>query len=720
MVLYLLAGWQGCVQLGSAISAIGSVIMERIRWGNGLIDLIVGIDADRPVTIDSLDVAGHERTTPARQPLVELLVLGQGRMLTNTRFTSTAVGDRLRYLGHRTETGDIAETLIIDQRDEVTGLQVSTTLTAYAGVAGFQTTTTVHNTSQSVHLIQLLSSLALGCVLDDGERLDDLVLHSARNSWCAESRWTQTRLRADEGLGRIGRPDWDIESRSSVAAVSTSTWSTGQQLPTAVIDNLATGRAIGWQIEHNGAWCWEVDSRWIGLDEVAVILSGPDDLDHQWVLRLAPDDRFTTVPASITVSRAGWQGAVAALTEHRRAIRRPLVRPDLPVIFNDYMNALMGDPTTEKLLPLIDAAARTGAEYFCIDAGWYDDGGNWWPSVGDWQPSTVRFPDGGLQRVLDHIRSRGMLPGLWVEPEVIGVHSPAANRLPDEAFLQRYGVRIVEHDRYFLDLRHAAARAHLDEVIDRLVEGYGVRFFKLDYNVTPGAGTDRDAFSVGDGLLQQNRAQLDWLRGVRDRHPEVVIENCSSGAMRMDYALLSLLELQSTSDQMDPALYAPIAAAAPASVTPEQAGNWAYPQPGMTAEEITFCMITGLAGRVYLSGHLNRMSEAELGLVREGVQAYEGLRADLGQAAPFWPSGLPSSQDPVVVLGLRAPDASYLYVWFTQPGEHAPVTLDLGPGTVISTVYPASLPDWSLSWESNRLTIQPHGVGLTARVFRIA
>ena len=104
MVLYLLAGWQGCVQLGSAISAIGSVIMERIRWGNGLIDLIVGIDADRPVTIDSLDVAGHERTTPARQPLVELLVLGQGRMLTNTRFTSTAVGDRLRYLGHRTET----------------------------------------------------------------------------------------------------------------------------------------------------------------------------------------------------------------------------------------------------------------------------------------------------------------------------------------------------------------------------------------------------------------------------------------------------------------------------------------------------------------------------------------------------------------------------------------------------------------------------------------
>lgn len=495
-----------------------------------------------------------------------------------------------------------------------------------------------------------------------------------------------------------------------------------------MIDNLATGRALAWQVEHNGAWRWEVDGRWIGPDEVAVVLSGPDDLDHHWTVRLGPGESFETVPASVAVSRDGWQGAIAAMTRHRRAIRRQLVRPDLPVIFNDYMNALMGDPTTEKLLPLIDAAAETGAEYFCIDAGWYDDGGHWWPSVGDWQPSTTRFPDGGLQRVLDHIRDRGMLPGLWVEPEVIGVRSPAATRLPDEAFLQRYGRRIVEQERYFLDLRHPAARAHLDEVVDRLVNEYGARFFKFDYNVTPGAGTDRDAFSVGDGLLQQNRAQLDWLRGVRDRHPDVLIENCSSGAMRMDYALMSLLELQSTSDQMDPALYAPIAAAAPASLTPEQAGNWAYPQPEMPPEEIAFCMITGMAGRVYLSGHLNRMSAAELALVREGVQAYEGLRADLAQSLPCWPLGLPSSLDEVVVLGLRAPEATYLYVWFTQPGDHEPVTLELTglsgteSATVdVSVVYPTSLADWQLDWtpETTSLTVDPGVAGLTARVLRI-
>ena len=89
------------------------------------------------------------------------------------------------------------------------------------------------------------------------------------------------------------------------------------------------------------------------------------------------------MPVAVAVSAAGFEGAMAGLTRYRRALRRP--HPDhqrLPVIFNDYMNTLMGDPTTDKLLPLISAAAEVGAEYFCIDAGWYDERRGWWDSVG--------------------------------------------------------------------------------------------------------------------------------------------------------------------------------------------------------------------------------------------------------------------------------------------------------------------------------------------------
>jgi alpha-galactosidase len=188
---------------------------------------------------------------------------------------------------------------------------------------------------------------------------------------------------------------------------------------------------------------------------------------------------------------------------------------------------------------------------------------------------------------------------------------------------------------------------------------------------------------------------------------------------------MTLLELQSTSDQMDPALYAPIAAAAPASLAPEQAGNWAYPQPGMPPEEIAFCLVTGLAGRLYLSGHLNRMSADELALVREGVTAYEGLRDDLAQSVPFWPLGLPTSLDDVVVLGLRSPAATYLYVWFPKSGDHEAVTLDLstieGWSGRVETVYPTTLPGWRTEGldGSRTLTVEPGTGGLTARVLRL-
>ncbi|MDP9026205.1 MAG: alpha-galactosidase, partial [Actinomycetota bacterium] len=492
--------------------------------------------------------------------------------------------------------------------------------------------------------------------------------------------------------------------------------------PTSVLANTRSGRGVAFQLEHNGAWRWELDALRDGANALAVILNGPTDLDHQWTHRLAPGERFSSIPVSVAVSSDGHQGALAALTHQRRAIRRSnTADAETAIVFNDYMNTLMGDPTTEKLLPLIDAAAKVGAEYFCIDAGWYDDGGAWWGSVGEWQPSTLRFPDGGLVRVLDHIRERGMLPGLWLEPEVVGVHSPIAHVLPDAAFLQRFGMRVVEHDRYFLDLRHPAAIAHLDSVVDRLVDEYGARFFKLDYNVTPGAGTDRNALSAGDGLLEHNRAHLRWIDRMVARHPEVIFENCASGAMRLDYAMMSRLDLQSTSDQQDFRLSAAISASAPASLLPEQAANWAYPQPGMPPEELAFALVNGLAGRLYLSGRLDGMSDAETALVTEAVDAFRSIRGELRRSVPFWPLGLPGWRDEVLAVGFAAPEASYLAIW--NRGDATEIALPLphlaGAELTISTVFPRELPEWPTAWTADGTMRGQAATGYAARLFRL-
>jgi alpha-galactosidase len=271
-----------------------------------------------------------------------------------------------------------------------------------------------------------------------------------------------------------------------------------------------------------------------------------------------------------------------------------------------------------------------------------------------------------------------MVPGLWLEPEVVGVRSPVAAGLPPEAFFQRDGVRLAEQGRHQLDLRHPAARAHLDKTVDRIVGDWGVGYLKLDYNIVVDPGTCAPGdLSPGAGLLGHAHAYLDWLSDILDRHPGLVVENCASGGMRMDGATLAVAQLQSISDQQDPLRFPPIAAAAPTAVPPEQGAVWAYPQPDHDDDLITFTLGGALLGRIHLSGHLNRMTAHQLGLVRDALNTYKSIRGDLARALPFWPLGLPGWTDAWPALGLRVPDGpSYVSVW--RRGGEAELLLPIG------------------------------------------
>ena len=116
-------------------------------------------------------------------------------------------------------------------------------------------------------------------------------------------------------------------------------------------------------------------------------------------------------------------------------------------------------PQQKKEIPLIDAATEAGCEYFCIDAGWYDkrllvDG------VGRWQESKERFPN-GLKEVTDYIRSKGMIPGVWLELEVMGIKCPMVNDVCDDTwFFTRHGKRVHDRSRYQLDFRNQKVIAH--------------------------------------------------------------------------------------------------------------------------------------------------------------------------------------------------------------------------------------------------------------------
>jgi alpha-galactosidase len=696
-------------------------VAELVVWGHEALRLSIAVSEDNAPCLVGLDTGDVRVDFPEPQPLVEILASGSGHIFASKRLVQTQLGASLRYVSHVASKSKGRLLLDLHLQTADGAIAVTAHLTTITGSPVLRAVVTVTNVNAGDEL-QLLAvaswAQAFGTV-SGAVSTRKWRLRHAVSDWLAEGRWQDDAV--EQFLPRIAHALTSHTPRGSASFVSKGTWSTGEGLPVAVLhsDDLSWA----WQVEHNGPWRFELGE----LEQDGYFaLSGPTDLDHQWSVSLAPGMSFTSVPVSVALGSDPTQ-AVAALTHSRRSDRRP--HPDnerAAVVFNDYMNTLNGDPSTDKLMPLIDAAAAAGAEIFCIDAGWYADDGGWWDAVGQWSPSRTRFPQ-GLDEVTERITALGMTPGLWLEPEVVGVRSPMVEQLPREAFLSRGGEPLVEQGRLHLDLRHPAARHHLDNVISNLIRTLGIGYFKLDYNIDPGPGTDYDASSVGAGLLEHNRAYQAWLDGILDAHPGLVLENCASGGMRADQALLSRLQLQSTSDQQDPLLYPPIAAAAPMLMVPEQAANWAYPQPDMSDEEIAFTLATSVLGRFYLSGRLDLMGDDQFALVRDAVSLSKQLRDVIAVSTPFWPLGLPGWADEWLSLGLDH-DGEYLVtVWNrpTGPDSVACTTLDFpglrGGEVEVEELHPLRLATWATRWsaKTGQLEVRNPTGKAGARVFRV-
>lgn len=607
----------------------------------------------------------------------------------------TAPGYLLLFDGIEEGRNDLGDTLTIRQHDDVTGAQVTTLWQFYDGLPILRAWNTVTNTSSCDQTLELLSGFFYGAVEKDNrpgetaysyadEKMSMAVVY---NSWQKELNVRRFRLQ-DLGMG-FTQPRVHQRTSRQIEVTNTGNWSAKSQLPMGYLQNDMADNSLFFQIEHSGSWHYEIGDQ---CRHFYLMVSGPNELQNHWSRVLHPGDSFTTVPVAVGVGRASMEDAIGTLTRYRRLIRRPNSDNErLPIIFNDYMNCLFGDPTTEREWPMIDAAAKAGCDYYVIDAGWYAEG-NWWDSVGEWQVCEKRFP-GGLRKVTDRIREKGMIPGLWLEIEVMGIRCKLAGELPDECFFMRHGKRVYDRSRYQLDFRHPLVIQHVNGVIDRLVREYGVGYFKMDYNIEPGIGTEVDADSAGDGMFKHEQAYLRWLDSLYVRYPDLVIENCSSGGLRMDYAMLARNSIQSTSDQEDYATYAVIAANACVGVTPEQSAVWSYPMEGGDREETVFNMVNTLLGRVHQSGHLAKLEPERFALVKEALDLYRSIRADIRTGVPYWPMDVASYEDQWLCGGLRCGGVTYLAVWRREGGP-ASWTIDLSgayPGEAIEVdcIYPA-------------------------------
>ena len=283
-----------------------------------------------------------------------------------------------------------------------------------------------------------------------------------------------------------------------------------------------------------------------------------------------------------------------------------------------------------------------------------------------------------------------MVMGLWLEIEVMGIACKLAKTLPDSWFVCRHGKRHIDNKRYLLDFRNPDVRKYCRDVVERLIRDYGVGYFKVDYNVTMGYGSDLDTDSCSGAILDHYRALHQWYEEIFEAHPDLVIENCGSGAQRMDYGMLRLLSLQSTSDQTDYLYNSYIASSVATAVTPEQAGMWVYPYED-EAEHVIYNMVNGILLRPYMSGMVWKLGDESMSLLAEGVSLYKKIRCDVRHGLPFFPLGLNTIRDDVLAYGLKLDDHAYLSV-FTPKTDTAviPLEFDGKKVTRAEVIYPST------------------------------
>ncbi len=324
---------------------------------------------------------------------VGLLCSGEDSPDSGMKQAGGSPGQRLQFVAKDEQRNGRGKTLTLRHKDAVLHLDIQSHYEAFDGLPVVRRHVEIVNTGAEPVGIEYLSSAMLHGLADPVHYDQELKIWLAYNSWMAEGQWHSFRP-SELGFVENMRTSWSQASEASIGS-----WSTEKYLPMAVVENSRLGVAWFWQIEHNGSWYWEVSNlseRGIRASDVYAYLGGPDQLHSQAWKNLEPGKTYSTVPVAIGCVRGRFQEAVQALTTYRAQVcvrKRPAQRLPCAVIFNDYMNCLWGDPTEEKELPLIDAAAEAGCEYFVIDAGWYaEQNEDWSSTVGAWQSSKTRWP----------------------------------------------------------------------------------------------------------------------------------------------------------------------------------------------------------------------------------------------------------------------------------------------------------------------------------------
>lgn len=351
--------------------------------------------------------------------------------------------------------------------------------------------------------VDLTCALSTFC-LSDG----DYEVYTQYSEWCNESIGAWQPLFSEI----VGRND-DIRANCSVP-------------PFFALFNKQNGRGYVFHILSDGKWQYSVRRKYTqghgGKCEIVVEI-GYAERDFCYKLQSGEKLKLP----SILYYRFTNKTDLDAYKMHRFA-NAEYPSKGIPIIYNSWMSSFDGI-SYDTCLEQLGKAKKLGADYFVIDAGWFGPPKDWYLSVGDWEECLNANMRGRMRDFVTKVEEYGLKFGLWFEIERASKDS--------KNFLAHPEFYVVEDGSVFVDFSNPKAVEFIYGILKERIEKYSIKFIKFDYNA-------EHFYDLGkNGFIKHFRGYREFLKKIKTDFPDLYLENCASGGMRM--ALVNLVDFDS-------------------------------------------------------------------------------------------------------------------------------------------------------------------------------
>lgn len=309
------------------------------------------------------------------------------------------------------------------------------------------------------------------------------------------------------------------------------------------------GNAFGFNLIYSGNHYSAVE---MGNHDTLRVMTGINP--HCFLWKLKPQETFVTPQAIMSFSSAGTNALSENMHDfvNRHIIREAFQYKERPIVLNNW-EATFFDFNRRRILALAAKAKSLGIEMFVLDDGWFGKRNSDTAGLGDWTVNEKKLP-GGISSLCRAINRMGMKFGLWFEPECVNEDSDLYRSHPD------WAIHIPGRDMSFgrhqlvLDLTRKEVQDYIVDAVDSVLSSANIEYVKWDYNRHISDMYSSSLRNQGEFFHRYILGLYQILHRIfAEKHPDILLESCSSGGNRFDLGMLCFSPQIWTSDDTDAA-----------------------------------------------------------------------------------------------------------------------------------------------------------------------